>query len=94
MARYFKHARLLQQDNEGHCTTSAASRCTINAVRDFLEGIAMPAEPNFDKGEWPMCEADERPWQPIETAVLHADDVAMVKAWQQIGQWRSGMSAA
>jgi hypothetical protein len=93
MARHFKHARLIQQDNAGHCTPSARSQCTINAVRAYLNGTMMPREPDFDKGTWPLCDVDEWPWRPIEASASSGDDERMVEAWQRLGDWRSAIRA-
>ncbi|KAK3682956.1 TAP-like protein-domain-containing protein [Podospora appendiculata] len=73
MALKFQHAGLLEQKSQGHCTTSTASRCTAQVIRDYVWHGKVPPAPVVDgdkylEGDWDLCEADERPWRPAAAA--------------------------
>ncbi|KAJ4294681.1 hypothetical protein N0V88_004911 [Collariella sp. IMI 366227] len=75
MALKFKDAGLIEQSGGGHCTISAASRCTAKVIREYLATGKVPPPPKLDltdmgmgpssrpKGEWQRCLADESPWE-------------------------------
>jgi len=66
MARKFVDAGLTEQNSEGHCSTAAVSKCTINKLRAyFLLGKVPPHPSKLEEGEWEKCEADEWPFHPF-----------------------------
>ncbi|KAK3332767.1 TAP-like protein-domain-containing protein [Cercophora scortea] len=102
MALKFQHAGLLEQKSQGHCTTSTASRCTAQVIRDYVWYGKVPPAPVVDgdkylDGEWDVCEADERPWRPAGSAAMIAAEEERVAgafrtirgALQGVPRWES-----
>ncbi|KAH6617524.1 TAP-like protein-domain-containing protein [Chaetomium tenue] len=88
MALKFKGAGLLEQEAPGHCTISAASRCTANVVREYLATGKVPPPPkgvdDQYRGEWKHCSADEYPWGPSTRDMLSAmstEEGKMAEGW-------------
>jgi TAP-like protein len=89
MASYFKDARLIEQNGEGHCSTPAISNCTIQAVRDYFGSGLLPPRPDLTRGKWPICQVDEAPWKPYNVGAVH-DSLSLNKdiliTWREIGE--------
>lgn len=91
MALKFKGAGLLEQEAPGHCTISAASRCTANVVREYLATGEVPQPPkgvnDQYRGEWKHCSADEYPWGPSTREMLSAmstEERKMAEGWGRV----------
>ncbi len=99
MALKFKHAGLLEQKAEGHCTVSASSRCTARVVRDYLLDGKVPPPPKVDgkkylQGTWQTCEAESSPFEPpgrIQRMTFEDEEKRLVEAFDKV---REVMDAA
>lgn len=91
MALKFKGAGLLEQESQGHCTISAASRCTAKIVEEYVASGKVPPPPaGVDaeyNGEWTRCGADQVPWGlrgADSSSPETAEENAVSKAWQHV----------
>lgn len=82
MMQNFPGSVLLEQDAEGHCTTSAKSLCTAKHVRAYFQTGEMP-EPGT------VCGVEEKPFLGNvgkgNVGSSKADEV-LLEAWEQVGK--------
>jgi hypothetical protein len=86
MSGKFTDSGLIEQKSEGHCSLAAVSRCTIAKIRAYYREGKVPPHPNKKEGKWDVCEADEWPFHPFESAAwarAHGvEDQAVFEAMQ------------
>jgi hypothetical protein len=68
MSRKFVDSGLIEQRSEGHCSLAAVSKCTIGKIRAYFRDGKVPPHPIKKEGKWDVCEADEWPFHPFESA--------------------------
>ncbi|KAL1306301.1 hypothetical protein AAFC00_004385 [Neodothiora populina] len=98
MARGFPGSTILQQDSEGHCSSSAVSMCTAKAIRRYFQTGELPASPGGkeEDGEYrgegkvsQICTPDRRPLDGFS----EEDDPTLPKGETDGELWRALVAA-
>lgn len=60
MSEKFVGSGLVTQLNEGHCSISAVSACTLEAATAYFREGKLPRNGKIS------CSVDEKPWKPLD----------------------------